>query len=302
MIDQSPMSTKPELSIITVNYNGWKDTVVLINSLLSNLKIDYELIVVDNGSTYNEAIDLQKRYPSLKAIRSELNLGFAGGNNLGFSQASGDYIFFLNNDTYVRDDTLSCLIKAMKKDKLLGGISPKIIFDDPEGCIQFAGYTPLSRVTLRNHIIGYMEKDVGQFELPLPTPYLHGAAMLIRREAIEKTGMMPEMYFLYYEEMDWSLQIRRAGYKLEYNPLATVYHMESSSTGKRSPLKTFYMTRNRLLFAQRNLHGYIRILSICYQLLIVAPIKIFQTLLEGQVASAKAVIGGCVSFFTSHFN
>lgn len=296
------MKKQPELSVITVNYNGLRDTERMIESLQKHLTILYELIVVDNGSVKDEASELQLKYPFIKTIRSERNLGFAGGNNLGIRKASGNYLLFLNNDTYVQDDSFSCLIDAMKHNPLLGGISPKIMFADTGGGIQFAGYTPLSRITLRNHLIGYREKDVGQYDHPRSTPYIHGAAMLIRREAIDKAGMMPDVYFLYYEELDWSLQIRREGFELEYNPSATVYHLESSSTGQESPLKTFYMTRNRLLFAQRNLSGTDRILSICYQLLIAVPVKSLQALLTGRIALAMAMIKGCFSFFMIHTN
>lgn len=296
------MKNQPELSVITVNYNGLRDTERMIESLQKHLTIQYELIVVDNGSVKDEASELQLKYPFLITIRSEQNLGFAGGNNLGIRHATGEYLFLLNNDTFVQDDSFSCLIDAMKQNPLLGGISPKIMFADTGEGIQFAGYSPLSRITLRNHLIGFREQDTGKYDKSRPTPYLHGAAMLIHREAIEKAGMMPEVYFLYYEELDWSLQIRRAGFELEYNPSATVYHFESSSTGQESPLKAFYMTRNRLLFAQRNLSGTDRILSICYQLLIAVPLKSFQALLTGRFTLAMAMIKGCFSFFMIHTN
>ena len=252
----------PELSIIAVNYNGAKDTGAMIESLRDNLYIPYELIVVDNGSRENEAVLLQESFPFIKAIRSEENLGFAGGNNLGIEAASGEYLFFLNNDTYVQDGSIFNLVDVMKQDASLGGISPKILFADKEGGIQFAGYTQLSRVTLRNRLIGYREEDRGQHDAVRSTPYMHGAAMLVRREAIEKAGKKPEVYFLYYEELDWSVRILQAGYRLEYHPSATIYHRESSSTGQESPLKIFYMTRNRLLFARRNITGWQRVLSI----------------------------------------
>ena len=296
------MKKQPELSVITVNYNGLRDTERMIESLQKHLTIQYELIVVDNGSVRDEASELQLKYPFLITIRSEQNLGFAGGNNLGIKHATSEYLFFLNNDTFVQDDFFSCLIDAMKQNPFLGGLSPKIIFADSEQGIQFAGYTPLSRITLRNHLIGFRQQDTGQFDKPHPTPYLHGAAMLIRRKAIENAGMMPEIYFLYYEELDWSVQIRRAGYELEYNPSATVYHLESSSTGQESPLKAFYMTRNRLLFAQRNLSGTNRILSVSYQLLFAVPVKLLQALLTGRIILAKAMIRGCLSFITMHLN
>ena len=246
----------PEFSIITVNYNGFADTVQLIESIQTHLEIPYELIVVDNGSMADEADMLKHQFPNIKVIRSNKNLGFAGGNNLGIKDARADFFLFINNDTYVKDDSLTHLVERMKKEPILGGISPKILFADQEKLIQYAGYTSLSPVTLRNRLIGFKEQDSGQYDHPISTPYLHGAAMLIRREAIEKVGGIPEIYFLYYEELDWSVQLRRAGYRLEYNPSAVVYHKESSSVGQESPLKAFYMTRNRLLFAKRNLSSF----------------------------------------------
>ena len=287
----------PELSIITVNYNGIADTATLIESVQSHLTIPYELIVVDNGSREDESGMLKKQFPSVKVIRSETNLGFAGGNNLGITHASADLLLFINNDTYVKDDSLVHLLERMRNEPGLGGISPKILFADQEGLIQFAGYTPLSKITLRNNLIGFREPDVGQFDNPVYTPYLHGAAMLVRKEAIDKAGMMPEIYFLYYEELDWSLQLRRAGYQLEYNPAASVFHKESSSVGQNTPLKAFYMTRNRLLFAKRNLSPCSRSLSIAYQLFLVLPRNLFKALISGKSDLARAMMKGCFAFF-----
>jgi len=286
----------PELSIITVNYNGFADTVQLIESIQTHLAIPYELIVVDNGSKADEAGMLKHQFPNIKVIRSDRNLGFAGGNNLGIKDASADFFLFINNDTYVKDDSLTHLVERMKKDPILGGLSPKILFADQEKLIQFAGYTQLSSITLRNRLIGFKEQDSGQYDHPISTPYLHGAAMLIRREAIEKVGGMPEIYFLYYEELDWSVQLRRAGYRLEYNPAAIVYHKESSSVGQESPLKAFYMTRNRMLFAKRNLSSFHRFLSIAYQISLVLPKNVFHCLLKGNSDLAVAMMKGCVAF------
>ena len=286
----------PELSIITVNYNGFADTVQLIESIQTHLAIPYELIVVDNGSMADEADMLKHQFPNIKVIRSDRNLGFAGGNNLGIEHATADFLLFINNDTYVKDNSFIHLVERMKKESVLGGISPKILFADQEKLIQFAGYTPLSPVTLRNRLIGFKEQDSGQYDHPISTPYLHGAAMLIRREAIEKVGGMPEIYFLYYEELDWSVQLRRAGYRLEYNPAAVVCHKESSSVGQESPLKAFYMTRNRMLFAKRNLSSFHRFLSIAYQISLALPKRVFHSLLKGKSDLAVAMMKGCVAF------
>lgn len=275
------------VSIITVNYNGLSDTCEMIESLRTYETCPYELIVVDNGSRVDEAAVLREKYPDVKVIRSDENLGFAGGNNLGVSQAKGDFLFFLNNDTYIDRPVLGPLTARLSENVKNGVVSPKIKFSF-SGEIQFAGYTPLSRITLRNDLIGFGEEDKGQYESPRRSPFAHGAAMMVRREAIEKAGEMPEIYFLYYEELDWCERIRQAGYEIWYEPAATVYHKESRSTGRESPLKTYYMSRNRLLYARRNRQGAESFLSVCYQLFAVAPRDLLRFAAKGKTAWIKA--------------
>ena len=139
------------------------------------------------------------------------------------------------------------MIERLESRAEIGGVSPKIRFAFPPQNIQFAGFTPLTPITLRNAGIGFGCPDNGTFDTPHPTPYLHGAAMLVKREVIEKVGLMPEIFFLYYEELDWSTHITRAGYELWYEPRCTVFHKESQSTGQLSKLRTYNLTRNRLL-------------------------------------------------------
>lgn len=292
------MGNQLELSVITVNFNGIKNTEELIQSLVSHLTITCEIIVVDNGSRNNEGALLFEKFPFIKAIRSEKNLGFAGGNNLGIMHASGKYLFFLNNDTVIQDDSFHFLVDFLERNPLTGGVSPKILYADPPGSIQFAGYTPLSRVTLRNQLIGYLEQDSGQHDIYRQTPYLHGAAMLIKKEVIDTVGLMPEIYFLYYEELDWCSQITAAGYQLWYHPQATVYHKESSSTGKEGTLKTYYTVRNRLLYAWRNRSVPVFCLSIAYQLVFALPKKIIVFLWRRDIKQVMTVYRGCRDFFT----
>lgn len=291
------MEVEKLLSIITINYNGLKDTCELIDTLpLSDETI--EVIVVDNASTQDEATEIGKRYPQVKVIKSDKNLGFAGGNNLGIKAAHGKYLFFLNNDTLLPQlSSLSLLITRLESSDQIGMVCPKIRFTWGKQPIQYAGYTPLSKITLRNKSIGFGEQDNGQYDTPHPTPYAHGAAMMVKREIIEKVGMMPECYFLYYEELDWSMMIRRAGYEIWYEPACTVFHKESQTTGQQSPLKTYYITRNRLLFAQRNINGGEKYLTYIYIIGLVAVRDILRHLCKGQINMAKAVMKGIKDFF-----
>ena len=290
------MEVEKLLSIITINYNGLKDTCELIDTLPLNNEI-IEVIVVDNASTQNEATELERRYPQIIVIRSDKNLGFAGGNNLGIKAAHGKYLFFINNDAILpQPSALSLLITRLESSDQIGMVCPKIRFTWGKQPIQYAGYTPLSKITLRNKSIGFGEEDCGQYDIAHPTPYAHGAAMMVKREIIEKAGVMPECYFLYYEELDWSLMIRRAGYEIWYEPSCTIFHKESQTTGQQSPLKAYYITRNRLLFAQRNINGSEKHLTYLYLIGIVAVRDILKHLCKGQVIMAKAVMKGIKDF------
>jgi len=283
-----------ELSIVTINYNGLKDTCALIESIPFNDKM--EVIVVDNASDNQEADHISSRFPHVKVIKSDKNLGFAGGNNLGIKASTGKFIFLINNDTYFEDFNVRALIDRINNSSDIGIVCPKIRFAWSPKPIQFAGYTPLSNITIRNQAIGFGEEDHGQYETAHPTPYAHGAAMLIKREAIDKVGLMPECYFLYYEELDWSMMFTRAGYQIWYEPKCTVYHKESQATGQHSPLRTYYITRNRLLLIKRNYHGITKWLSYIYIIGIVGVRDILRYLFTGRFSHIKATSQGILSF------
>ena len=255
--------------------------------------------MVDNASTKDEASEIEHRYPHIKLIRSDKNLGFAGGNNLGIIAANGKYIFLINNDTILKDFNVQALIDRLESSDKIGVVCPKIRFTWNNCPIQYAGYTPLSRITVRNEAIGFGEEDKGQYEIAHPTPYAHGASMLIKREAIEKVGLMPECYFLYYEELDWSMMFTREGYQIWYEPACTIYHKESKTTGQNSPLRTYYITRNRLLLVKRNYTGINKYLAYGYLIGLVAPRDIIKTGIKGQYDLLKATCKGIKDFVLS---
>lgn len=294
------MHQEYELSIITINYNGLKDTCALIETIPFNDQM--EVIVVDNASKNDEVSEIQNRFPYVSIIKSDKNLGFAGGNNLGIKAAKGKYIFLVNNDTIFKEFKIQALINRLESSDDIGIVCPKIRFTWGSNQIQYAGYTPLSKITVRNQAIGFGEEDKGQYETAHPTPYAHGAAMLIKREALEKVGLMPECYFLYYEELDWSMMFTRAGYKIWYEPACTIYHKESQTTGQSSPLRTYYITRNRLLLVKRNYDVFYKYLAYIYLILLVIPRDIFKTGLKGQYGLLKATLKGTQHFFKSHLS
>jgi GT2 family glycosyltransferase len=259
-----------KVSIVTVNFNQPQVTEELLATIPA-MK-DIEVIVVDNGSEKNVTPQLQLKYPTVKFIRSEKNLGFAGGNNLGIQQAAGDYLFLVNNDTEFTPGLIETLSEVLDKHPEVGMISPKIKYFYNKGMIQYAGYTPLNYYTGRNSCIGLREDDNGQYDhITAPTAYCHGAAMMVRKTAIEKAGMMNENFFLYYEELDWGEHIKRAGYQAWVCTEALIYHKESVSVGKNSRLKEYFMNRNRILFIRRNAPFFKKIIFYLYFILMVVP-------------------------------
>ncbi len=270
------------VSIITVNFNQPKITEDLLKSLETvNTYEEIEVIVVDNGSVNNPVTDWQVRYPHVTFIRSDTNTGFAGGNNIGIQEATGDYLFLINNDTEVTPTLIGELVNTMERNPKIGILSPKIhYFDQPE-MLQYAGYTQMNYFTCRNACIGQFEIDRGQYDSSSgATGYAHGAAMMISREALEKAGVMDENYFLYFEELDWCERIRKAGYEVHTNLSALIYHKESVSVGKRTALKEYFMNRNRILFIRKNASSGTFLIFSLYFLCAVVPRNLIQYLVN----------------------
>ncbi|MCF2488810.1 glycosyltransferase family 2 protein [Dyadobacter sp. CY347] len=266
------------VSIVTVNFNQPGITEDLLRSLKEvNTYPNLEIIVVDNGSKPDPVPGWIVRYPDIKFIRSEKNTGFAGGNNIGLKYAAGDYLFLINNDTEVTAGLIGKLVATIDANPKIGMISPKIHYFDQPGMLQYTGYTPMNYYTARNACIGQFEQDSGQYDsLSGVTGYAHGAAMMIRREALEKAGVMAENYFLYYEELDWCERIRKAGYEIHVDLSALIYHKESVAVGKRSALKEFFMNRNRILFIRKNGSAIQFLIFCCYFTLAVVPRNLIQ--------------------------
>ena len=255
---------KPLVSIITVNFNQTEVTISLLKSLREITYKNIEVFVVDNASKESPYLKIKEQFPEVKVILSKVNLGFAGGNNLAIEQAKGKYMMFLNNDTEVKPDFLEPLVEVMEKDNHVGICSSKLIFYTQPDTIQFAGSSPLHPIKIQSFAVGYGQKDSEKYSQTVETALAHGAAMLVRSEAISKAGKMPEEYFLYYEEIDWCERIKKEGFKIMFVPDSVVLHKESISIGKQSFIQVFYKTRNRILLARKWRKGFEKIISLAY--------------------------------------
>lgn len=280
-----------KVSIITVNYNQMDVTIDLLRSIDPYELSGLEVIVVDNGSKVDETTRLSSKFPNVKVIRSETNLGFAGGNNLGIKAAKGEYLFLVNNDTVLPKNTVSQLKEVLQQREDVAITCPLIYYYDNPDVIQYAGFTAINPITGRNSAINYKHKMTVSNKI-VETEYAHGAAMMIKRSVVEKLGMMAENYFLYYEELDWVHHIKQNGFKVVVDHRSYIFHKESISTKKASPLKTYFQTRNRILFMRRNFSGLQRVLFYLFFTLASVPKHIIFSIINNNNNHIRSFLEG----------
>jgi hypothetical protein len=298
-MNQEIQDKYPMVSIVTINYNGVKVTCELLESLRKCRYPNFEVIVVDNASRENPD-PIKENYPEVILLKNKDNLGFAGGNNEGFKISKGKYLLMLNNDTEVHPDFLFPLVGKMESDSQTGAVSPKLIYHGTDGIIQYAGSSVINPYTGRSKFYGQKEKDSQKYDCCNETHYAHGAAMMIRRSILNEIGMMADLYFLYYEELDFCERIKEAGYKIWYIGNSVVYHKESMTVGKENPLKTYYMTRNRLVFIRRNVRGLKLLVSLLFFSFISVPKNTLMYLSKRRMDLLKAFYRGYVWNWYNH--
>jgi len=255
------------VSVLIVDYNGQDDTRECLKSLkkLKHEHFTFSVIVVDNGSKEPVQIAEKDQPPRTHILRSDSNLGFTSGNNLGYEYAkehyNPDYILLLNNDTVVDPQLIEDLLKCAKKNSKLGFVAPKIFFfpgrefhhDSYEktergNVLWYAGGS-IDWRNLDAFHRGVNEVDRGQFDHQLESDFATGCTILIPKEIIEQIGFFEPQYFLYLEDVDVSMRAQLAGFPIYFCPVAKVWHKNAgSSGGSGSSLHTYYQTRNRLYF------------------------------------------------------
>ena len=293
------------VSIVTVNFNQHQVNLDFLESIKTNYPKNYnvEVIFVDNGSSHQFEKEYKSLFPELIYIRSEENLGFAGGNNLGIAKATGDYLLLLNNDTEITPGFIDTIVNELEQNPEIGLLSPLILYYDQPNTIQYAGFTEMNYITCRNEGIGNRQINTGQFDdESRETGFCHGAAMICRKADLLKAGLMADEFFLYYEELDWCEKFKKSGKKIWFTGKAKIYHKESISVGKESIIKTYFMTRNRMLFIRRNTTIFNTVLFSIYYIFIACSKQIITYLLKGRNDLVKWVIKGVLWNFTNKTN
>ena len=255
------------VSIIIVNWNGKKDTLQCLHSLFAMIKnrIHTEIVVVDNASTDDSVLVVSKQFSTVHIIKNKKNLGFTGGNNVGIMYAlahGADAVWLLNNDTYVDKYAMRALIDALTNE-YVGIVGSKIYFsygrefhdryaEKEKGRVLWYAGGAIDWKNMYASHRGVDEVDQGQYDKREETPFITGCSMMIKRAVFEAVGYLDDKFYLYLEDLDFSLRAKRAGFSLVYVPGSTIWHNNAGSTDTPGHgLHEYYITRNRLLVGMR---------------------------------------------------
>ena len=269
--------TAPLVFIIVLNWNGQADTLQCLGSLQ---KLDYpnfEILVVDNGSTDGSEEAICSSFPSVRVVQTGENLGYAGGNNVGIRFAlehGADYVWLLNNDTTVDPKSLTALIETAQADPQIAFTGSKIYFYDKPNMIWCVGGTIDLAEGGRTDHPGMGQEDTGQFDTVADVGYVSGCSLLASRSAIKAIDLMPEEYFLYFEETDWNVAAQRSGFRTVQAATSHVWH-KYAEVGEYKDRFIYYSFRNRIQIVRKYAPKHV-----------LKAVKVNLDLLAGHIASA----------------
>jgi GT2 family glycosyltransferase len=240
--------TDPYVISVILNTNRRDDTLECLASLGANSYSNHKAIVLDNHSIDGSIQAIRSAFPGVEIIELDENLGYAGNNNVGIKAAvakGADWIFVLNEDTILAPDVISQLVEVGERDPEIGIVGPMVYHHDEPDVIQSAGGV-LGEYWQSIHI-AKDQLDTGQIDRPHPVDWISGCGLMIRRDTIEQVGLIDARYFYYWEETEWCLRARKAGWRIMHVPGARIWHKGVQRNYSPHPSVTYYGTRNHLL-------------------------------------------------------
>lgn len=244
---------EPHVIALVLNYNGKDITLQTLGSLVEMTHPSYEIAVVDNGSTDGSYEAVAEAFPQVSQVRVEVNRGPAHGMNEGLRWALGreaDYLLLLNNDIEVDPEMLTEMVRLAEQDETIGCVGPKAYYYWERGRIWSAGGILRFKESVTRER-GDGEVDRGQYDRDEEVDYVNGCAMLIRRRALEETGLWDPIFFLGVEDADWCQRMKQRGYRCFYAHRARLWHMVSRTVGVYKPGRTFHTGRSTAIFVRR---------------------------------------------------
>jgi GT2 family glycosyltransferase len=240
----SPEDIIPSVICVLLNWNGWRDTVACLQSLLGSDYPNCSVIVVDNGSTDDSVSKIREAHPWVEILETHINLGFSGGNNYGIRLALDRHVKFvwlLNNDTIIHKHSLRELVAFAEENPLVGEIGSVLYYADQPDKVQAWGGGHINLWVGTSH---HFHEPVSSNKLDFVT----AASVLIPSIVFRQVGLLDEKYFMYWEDTDFSYRVRAAGWKLGVASSATLLHKENASTGRKSPRMDRYISASGIRF------------------------------------------------------
>jgi len=270
----------PRVGVVVLNWNGWRDTVECLRSLK---QLDYPnlfLVVVDNGSTDDSVYHLTKAIPGIRILGTGTNLGFAGGNNVGIHYAvrhGADYVWLLNNDTTADPTALSHMVSVAEADGRIGAVGSVLYSMERPTRVQMWGG---GRLVVWMGIARAFSEPVPAHRLD----YVTGASVLLRQTALEDVGFLDERFFMYWEDADLGLRLRRARWTLQVAPDAKVWHRQWGSVGAKSESLERYFDTSAMLFVGK--HARFPKVS----MFVSAAGRVAKRIMKGDIGAARTVL------------
>ncbi|MEE8522643.1 MAG: glycosyltransferase family 2 protein [Thermoanaerobaculia bacterium] len=292
------MANVPKVAAIVLNYNGKDVTLQALASLVAMTYPEFDVVVADNGSTDGSGEAVADAFPGVFQVRTEDNLGPAGGLNLGIRWAMErdyDHLLILNNDIEAAPDMLTELVAVAESDPAIGTVQPKAYYYWDRERIWSAGGEIRFREAITSER-GEGETDRGQYDRDVEVDYTCGCAMLVKRTAVSAAGLMDPMYHLCVEDADFCVRVKRRGFRCFYAHRAKLWHMVSTSTGGYVPGKTFHSARSTAIFVRRHANPWQWITALTF-IAASLPLAFVRELVKGNQAAVTAKARGFADGF-----
>jgi len=284
------------VAIIIVSYNGLPIVQRCLPSVVQTKWENLQIVFVDNHSTDDSVEWVADHFPEIRIISNPNNWLFSRANNEAIRKINCDYAVLLNNDVAVPDTWLLPLIEYAERFPRIGALQPKILQFDCRDRFEYAGacggyLDQLGYPLARGRIFDHTEKDLGQYDSPVMLDWASGAAMLLRRSALDEVELLDEQFGLHMEEIDLCWRLRQAGYEIGVVPESKVYHIGGATLSRKSSLKLYYNIRNSILMLYKNLPP-ARFRKILLQRIILDHSIALAWLLSGKWSHTRSVIRG----------
>jgi GT2 family glycosyltransferase len=293
------MDVNNQVVIIVLSHNKKNDILECLDSIFKMDYSEFEVIVVDNGSSDGSAEGIKTKYPNVHLIESEINLGVAGGRNIGVRYTNENlkykFLLFLDDDIVIDKSALSEMVSSFNANEKIGIVTPKCFLTNIPGVIGYAGGMSVNLFTGKISDIGGGEKDIGQFD---QSKFISSSAglCLLRRELFIKIGMFDEKFNPYgWEDVDLSLRARQKGFKIFYNHKAVVYH-KGGKKGRGKAIDEYEFSKSKNYFYLIKKHAnFLQFLILCFVLPVRILIIILKELLSGEYKVLFSQLRGMVS-------